>query len=259
MGRTTHYSLLIVSIFLLLVLSSCLQQTEKITPIAEPKTLSELQREKYEEILRNSGGGYLSQSTINSIQQSKDRSLFYINVRYNIKDIDVFALAEMPNAFEELGNSFLGVLAKIVLSPTNPRQIDLDDIELEIPDVEIDRSMIDSVRIKKIFLQFSRSVDEGSDFLANFGFIKSLEVSRRVIVPRIGPVDSLMFSYRKIQNKCFNKCIQFEVYTENLLDLAKPKTKIKFKPSLEIEGLPPVTDLKIDGQVELQIGVRLPF
>lgn len=259
MKSTRHTTLLICCLGILLLFTSCLEQTEKITPLAEPKTLSELQREKYEEILRNSGGGYLSQSTINSIQQSKDHSLFYINVRYNIKDIDVFALAEMPNAFEELGNSFLGVLAKIVLSPTNPRQIDLDDMELEIPDVEIDRSMVESVRIKKIFLQFSKSVDEGSDFLANFSFIKSLEVARRVIVPRIGPVDSLMFSYRKIQNKCFNKCLEFEVFTENLLDLAKPKTKIKFKPSLEIEGLPPVTDLKLDGQVELQIGIRVPF
>ncbi len=253
--KITTTLLLLIS----LSLTSCLEQMEEITPIAAPKSLSELQREKYDRILANAGGGNMTGSTVESIQASNDPSLYYLNIRYHLQDIDVFHLAEVPNTFEEIGNSFLGVLAKIVLSSTNPQDIDLDDIVLEIPAFDLDREMVHSIKIKKVFFQYAKGVDEASDFLASFAFINTLEISREVEVPNYGTVDSLMFSYRKNRNRCFHKCLVFEIFTENLFDIVKPGEKIQFKPNLSVEAIPAVTDLRIDGQIELQIAIRLPF
>jgi len=221
-------------------------------------TLSELQREQYQKLALQAGGAYLSTGTTTSISQSSDPSIFYFNVRYNIKDIDVFELADMPNAFEQIGNSFLSIITRVVLS-AGPRQVDIDELVFDVPELDIDRETVVSVKIRKVFLQFAQSVDVGSDFTANFAFIDSLEMSRQTFVPGYGNVDSLMFSYRKKQNKCFNKCLDFEVYTENLLDLLKPGKQIKFKPTLAIASIPDIIDLKLDGQIEIQVGIKLPF
>lgn len=243
---------------LIILTTSCLKQTEKITPLAEPMTLAELQREQYQRLANQAGGARLSTGTSSSIERGADPRVFYFNVRYNIKDIDVFEMADMPNAFEQIGNSFLSIITRVVLS-AGPRQIDLDELVFDVPDVAIDRDTVVSVKIRKIFLQFAESVDVGSDFTANFAFIDSLEMSRQTHVPGYGNVDSLLFSYRKKQNKCFNKCLDFEVYTDNLLDLLKPGGQIKFKPTLSIASIPDIIDLKLDGQIEIQVGIRLPF
>jgi hypothetical protein len=246
-------------ILMILLLTSCLEQTEEITPIAAPKTLSEIQREKYERILTEAGGGNMTGSTVESIQHSNDPSLYFLNIRYRLRDIDIFEMAEEPNTFEEIGNSFLGAFAKIILSSSSALDVDFDDIILEIPAFDIDREMIHSIKIKKIYFQYAKGVDEASDYLANFGFINTLEVSRKVEIPSQGSVDALMVSYRKKDNHCFNKCIDFKIFTENLLDIFKPGEKINFKPKLSIEGIPEITDLRIDGHIELQIAIRLPF
>lgn len=240
--------------------ASCLKQQESITPIAIPKTLAELQREALMNTANFAGNAELSENAKASLEMAKDPSIFYLNVKYNMKNIDVFEMANMPNSFEQIGHSFLQAMAKLVLAIGGPRQIDINDINLHIPDtVSLDRSIVKSIEIKRIFLQYNKEVDEASDYSASFSFINNLELAREVIVPKIGKVDKLFLSYRKATNLCMFKCIQFEILERNLIDLLNPNSNLLLKPSLSIVSLPAVTDIKLDGQIELKIGLKLPF
>jgi hypothetical protein len=243
------------------LLTSCLKQKESIDPIAEPKTLAELQQEALMNTANMAGTSELSSDAQATLAMSaSDPSIFYLNIKYNMEDIDVFAAANMPNAFEQIGNSFLKTLAKFVLAVMGPRQIDINDIALTIPpSLDLDRSIVKSIKIKRIFLTYNKDVDIASDYLANFSFVDTLELSRQVTVPNLGDMSTLFLSYRKSRNFCMYKCLQFDILEDNLIDLLKPNTNIKLKPSLTIGALPDVSDLKLDGQVELQIGLKLPF
>lgn len=242
---------------LFLLFSAC-QVEEKITPLAEPVTLAELQREQILRELEDQGQGPLDDSTLTSIEFGED-DVFYLKVKYNIEDIDIFQEAEIPNQFEELADSFLGMMTRIVLGVSGPQDVDLDEFVLTLPDLEIDREIVRSIRIHRIFLQYADDVDAGSDFAADFSFINSLDVARPVDVPGIGRVDDILFSYRKKRNRCLYKCMVFEVHEGNLLKLIEGKKEIRVKPLLSVAHLPEVTDLKIKGQVELQIGLKLPL
>ncbi|MGZ3809037.1 MAG: hypothetical protein ACXVCE_13200, partial [Bacteriovorax sp.] len=180
-------------------------------------------------------------------------------IKYNITNIDVFEAANMPNTFEKIGHSFLQTVAKAVLAIGGPRQIDISDIALNVPDMNIDRAVVQSIQIKRIFLQYNKEFDERNDYAANFSFIDSLELSRQVTVPKGGKVNTLFLSYRKARNFCMYKCIQFDVLEDNLIDILKPNTDVLLKPSLSVSGLPAVNELKLDGQIELRIGLKLPF
>lgn len=239
---------------------SCLKQQESITPIAAPATLAELQKEALMRTAELAGNSELSEDAKATLELAHDPSIFYLNVKYHMKNIDVFAMANMPNTFEQIGHSFLQTIAKLVLAIGGPRQIDISNINLHIPDsVNLDRSIVKSIAVKKIFLQYSKDVDEGSDYKADFSFINTLELAREVTVPKIGRVDQLFLSYRKVQNLCMYKCIQFEILEDNLIDLLTPNSNLLLKPSLTIDALPAVNNLTLDGEIELKIGLKLPF
>lgn len=243
-----------------LMLSSCLKQTESITPIAPTATLAELQREALMKVAQQAGQSDLSMDAISTLETTaSDPTIFYLNIKYNIKNIDVFEAADMPNTFEKIGHSFLRTIAKLYLAAAGSTKISINDIDLTIPDIDIDRSVIKSFKIKRIFLTYNKEVDEQSDYLANFSFIKTLELARKVTVPKVGQVETLFLSYRKNRNFCLYKCLQFDILEDNIIDILKPNTNIKLSPSLSITSLPDVDDLKIDGQVEMQIGLKLPF
>ncbi|MCO4793770.1 MAG: hypothetical protein KC493_08665 [Bacteriovoracaceae bacterium] len=246
-----------ILLFFLIALSAC-QIEEKITPLAEPITLAELQREQLLMELENQGQAPLDDSTLTSIEYGED-DVFYLKVKYNISDIDVFREAEIPNQFEELADSFLGLMTRVVLGVSGPQDVDLDEFVLQIPDLEIDRSIVKSIRIHKIFLKYSDELDAGSDFLADFSFINSLDLAQTVNIPGIGNVDDILFSYRKMHNHCLYKCLLFEIHNDNLLTLINSKKDLRLRPFLSVSSLPAVTDLKIEGQVELQIGLKLPL
>lgn len=252
----------IKNLFLLMtiaLLSSCLKQTESITPMAKSQTLAELQRESLMNTANLAGNAELSSAAKASLESAGDPSIFYLNLKYNIANIDVFETAGLPNAFEQIGHSFLASIAKLLLSINGPREIDLTAFDLNMPDLNLDLAIIKSIKIKKIFLQYNKELDNHNDFAADFSFIDSLELAREVIVPRVGKVDTLLFSYRKIRNLCLFKCIQFDIMSDNILDLLKAHTAIKLKPTLRIAHLPAITDLKLDGVIEMQIGLKLPF
>lgn len=243
-----------------LICISCLKRSESITPIAPVATIAELQKEQLMKVAEEAGQSELSLDAIATLEtQAKDPSIFYLNIKYNLKNIDVFEAAGMPNTFEQIGNSFLKTVAKLFLAVVGSKNIDINDIDLNIPDISIDREIIKSFKIKRIFLQYNKEVDEHSDYLANFVFVNTLELSRKVTVPKIGEVETLFLSYRKSRNTCLYKCLQFEILEDNIIDILKPNTNVKLKPSLSIASLPDVSDIKLDGVVEMQIGLKLPF
>ncbi len=245
---------------IVLVGTSCLKQTESISPIAPVTTVSDIQKEALLKIVNEAGQSELSsdaQATLNT--KASDPTIFYLNIKYNLKNIDVFEVANMPNTFEKIGNAFLKTVAKIYLKATGPMNVDINDIDLNIPEFELDRELVKSFKIKRIFLTYNKDVDEQSDFLANFSFINTLELARKVTVPKIGQVETLFLSYRKTRNACLYKCLQFEILEDNLLDTLKPNTNVKLKPALSVASLPDVSNLKLDGVVEMQIGLKLPF
>lgn len=242
------------------VLSSCLKQQESITPIAPTMTIAELQREALMRTAEEAGHAELSSDAKATLEMSPDPRIFYLNVKYKINNIDVFQAANMPNTFEQLGHSFLQTMAKVVLAVAGPRQIDINDIDLNIPSsLDLDRNIVKSIQIKRIFLTYNKDLDQNSDYAANFSFIDSLELSREVTVPKIGKTNTLFLSYRKARNFCMYKCIQFDILEDNLIDLLKPNTNIKLRPNLSIASLPAVNQLALDGEIQLRIGLMLPF
>ena len=243
----------------IVLLSSCLKQTEAISPIAKPQTLAELQKESLMNTASLAGNAELSSSAKASLESASDPSIFYLNFKYNINNIDVFETANIPNSFEQIGHSFLASIAKLVLSINGPRQIDLSPIDLNLPDLNLDLSIVKSIKVKSIFLQYNKALDVNSDYAASFSFINSLELAREVIVPKVGTVDTLLFSYQKANNLCLFKCLKFNIMSDNLIDILKSNTPLKLKPSLSIGAIPAVTDLKLDGVIEMQIGLKLPF
>lgn len=240
-------------------LSSCLKQTESITPLAPVQTLSEAQKESMWDAANSAGNAELSQGTTAKVTPGKDPGIFYLNLKYNINNIDVFEAANMPNVFEQVAHTFLAGMAKLVLSIDGSQQIKLPPMEFKIPDMNIDLTMVKSIKIKSIFLQYSKEVDTQNDYAANFAFIDTLELAQEINIPNVGKVDSLLISYKKSNNKCLLKCIQFDVLSDNVLYLLKPNSTLKLKPQLTIASFPAVSDLKLDGVVEMQIGLKLPF
>lgn len=252
-------SLLIQSMILIvcITLFSCKIQ-EKITPLAEPITLAELQREQLEQEFLVQGKSNASSSTIDSIEFG-EKGVYYLKVTYNIDEVDIFEIADIPNQFEKLANSFLGTLTRIVLGLTGSQDVDLSEYVIDLADLQFDSDIVRSIRIHKIFLKYSDEVERQSDFTADFNFVENLELAQPINLPGIGKGEKLLFSYRRRNNRCLYKCLEFEVHEQNLLILIEDQQKLTLRPLLSIRALPKVTDLKIQGQVELQIGIKLPF
>jgi hypothetical protein len=244
---------------IVLVSVSCLKQTEKITPLAKPMTLAELQRASLEKTALEAAKGYFSTSSRASLQLASDPSIFYLNVRYKIKKLDIFEEAGIQNTFEQVGHSLLGGLAKFFLSLSKSKQVDISPIKIEIPDLNLDPTIVKSIRIKNITLQYNAEVDQENDYAGDFTFINSLDFSRPIVVPKIGKVDDLYFSYQKSRNNCLYKCISFDIIKGDITNLLLTNKSVTFKPALNINSFPKVSDLVLDGSVELEIGLKTPF
>ena len=243
----------------ILLLTSCLKQSESINSFAEPKTIAELQQEALISTANFAGKSDFSSGTNALLEVGREPGVFYLKVKYNIRNIDVFEIVDMPNVFEQIGHTFLLRLAKLILSIKGSQNFNINAFDLTIPNLNLDKSVVKSIKVKRVFLQYNKEVDEASDFAANFNFLNSLELSRVLNINQIGKVDSLLLSYRKIHNNCMSKCLQFEIINENILDLLEPNSSIRLQPTLNISSFPYVTDMKLYGVIELQIGLKLPF
>jgi hypothetical protein len=247
---------LVISI---VISTSCLKQTEKITPLARPMTLAELQRASMEKTAIEASNGHFSNASSASLQLTTDPSIFYLNVKYKIKNLDIFAASGVPNSFEQVGHTVLGGMAKFFLSLSKSKQIDITPIKIDIPDLNLDTMLVKSIRIKNITLQYNAETDQNNDYAGDFSFINSLDFARTITLPKVGKIDELYFSYQKSKNKCLYKCISFDILKGDITEFLLSGKAVTFKPILNINGFPKVTDLVLDGSIELQIGLKAPF
>lgn len=259
-GSNKYFIQISISVFVIIIFSSCIKQSESITSLAPATSMAELQRESLMAVANLAGQSSLSSDAQSTLAlTASDPSIFYLNINYHLKNIDVFEVANMPNTFEQIGHSFLRTVAKFFLAAIGNYNVSINDIDLNIPDIAIDRAIVKSFKIKRIFLKYNDEVDIKSDYLANFSFVNTLELSRKVTVPKVGEIETLFLSYRKSRNYCLYKCLQFDILENNLIDILKPNSNIKLKPVLSIGKLPEINDIKLDGIVEMQIGLKLPF
>ncbi len=245
----------LILITLVLLTTSCLKQTESITPIAPIRTLAEIQREAMmSTAIMAAGNTELSKNSQVTLEKNTlDPSLFYLNLKFNIVDMDVFEKANIPNSFEQVGNSFLKIMAKIFFIFNDTRTVNIGKINFEIPDLNLDFGIVKSIMVKRIFIEYNKEFNESVGNKANFSFINSLDIAK------VSGTNPLLFSYSKAQNKCNQRCLDFKIANGDLFDLIKNSSIIPVKPTLAISSLPAITDLRIDGQIEMQIGLKLPF
>ena len=132
--------------------------------------------------------------------------------------------------------------------------INIDPIELDLPDLNFDFDVVKSLQVRRVYLEYNKEFDQSVNNKASFSFISGLNINR------VGKDKSLLFSYKKADNNCNYKCIDFTIANGNVYDLIKNNSNsIILKPTLSIGALPKVTGLVVDGQIELQIGLKLPF
>lgn len=203
----------------------------------------------------SAGNSELSQNAKATLEQTKDQpELFYLNLKYNIKDMDVYETADIPNSFEKISNGFLKLLAKLFLRIKGPQQVDIDPIELDLPDLNLDFDVVKSIKIRRVYFEYNKEFDQSVNNKASFSFVSGLNLNR------VGRNKSLLLSYKKENNKCNYKCIDFSIADGDVFDLIKNNSQsMILKPTLTIGSLPKITELRLDGQIELQIGLKLPF
>lgn len=226
---------------------SCLKQSESIDPIAPVKTLAEIQREAMmTTALEAAGNSAPSEAAKIDVETSPaDDGVFYLNMKYKIRDLDVFETSGIPNSFEQLGNSFLKLLAKVFLKIVGERTVNIGNVDIAIPDLNLDFQIIRSIKIKRVHLEYNK------EFESDFAFIKSFAIARLT--------GEKILSYQKSSNHCKLKCLDFIVENGNILDLIKDADTVKIKPTLSISSLPKINEIRLDGDVALQIGLKLPF
>lgn len=94
-------------VFLFFVLPAWSRRS-RLPRIAKAQTLAELQREAMAITALTAGNSELSENAKSTLEQTKDApDLFYLNIKYNIKDMDIYETADIPNSFEKLSNAFL--------------------------------------------------------------------------------------------------------------------------------------------------------
>ena len=233
--------------------SSCLKQTESITPIAPVMTLAELQRESMmNTALMAAGNNELSAAAKAELEASQaDPSIFFLNIKYNIENMDVYATANIPNSFEQISNSFLTILAKLFLKLTGSRTVDIGTVEVPLSNLNLDFSLIKSIKIQRIYLTYNKALNSSTGNIADFSFINSLSISTTA--------GDKLFRYLKANNNCQQKCLDFAINNGDIYNLVKDVESVKVNPALTISSFPKITELKLDGEVDLQIGLKLPF
>lgn len=239
-------------IFLTVVLGlsvSCLKQSESIDPLAPVKTLAELQRETMMATALEAAGntGPSDAATVDVQKSPEEAGLFYLNMKYKIKELDVLDSAGLQNGFESLSHTFIRMLANIFLKLTGGRTVRLGTVSIPLPDLNLDFSIIKSIRINAVHLELSKVMQDRADF----SFLKSLTIKKTN--------GENLLSYKKDLNHCEYECLDFVVQNSNVLDLVKETDQLKIVPTLAISKIPEEDQLILDGEISLQIGLKLPF
>ncbi len=229
--------------------ASCLKQSESIDPIAPVKTLADIQRESMSTTaLESAGNNAPSDHSTTDVQKSPaEPGIFYLNMKYRIKDLDVYDSARLQNGYESISNTFIRMLANIFIKVSGGRTVNIGEVALPLPDLNLDFSVIKSIKINSFRIQYSNSVKQTADF----SFLKTMQI-KKVSGENI-------LSYKKSMNQCDFNCLEFSVLNGNILDMIKNAANLKIVPVLSIAKLPEEADLILDGEINLQIGLKLPF
>lgn len=244
---------LICLTFIVILASSCLERRESIKPLAQIKTLAEIQKEAMmQQALESAGNTELSDAAKATLEESKnDPTLFYLNIKYNISDLNLFEKVDIENSYEIVSNSLLRAFARLFLRLTGPRDIDLSNFAVPMPELNLDLGIVKSIKIKRVYFEYNKEFDRSVGNKASFAFIDSLIISKK------NPAD-YSFRYKK-NNRCNYKCIEFEIGDANFTEEILSQKGISLRPDLTISTIPKIADMHLDGQIELQIGLRLPF
>lgn len=202
--------------------------------------------------LEAAGNNPTSDAALVNVEKApQEPGIFYLQMKYKIKDLDVFETAHIPNSFEQLGNSFLKLIAKIFLRITNERQVNIGPVEIALPDLHLDYQIIRSIKITRVHLEYNKALDEATNGKADFSFLKTFSISNTA--------GERLLSYQNNLNQCQMKCLDFIIENGNILPLIKNIDNVKLNPALSISSLPNINELRLDGDVDLKIGLQLPF
>lgn len=215
--------------------------------------MAEIQKEAMmQQALESAGNTELSDAAKATLEESKtDPSLFYLNIKYVINDLDLFEQVDIENSYEIVSHSLLRAFARLFLRLTGPRDVDLSNFAVPMPDLNIDLGIVKSIKIKRVYFEYNKEFDRTVGNKASFAFINSLIISKK------NPKD---YSFRYLKNnRCNYKCIEFEIGEANFTEEILSKKGISLRPDLTITTIPKITDMRLDGMIELQIGLKLPF
>ncbi len=227
-------------------MTSCLRQSESITPLAPIKTLAELQREAMmETALKASGNIDLTSASKASLEVNQaDPTLFYLNLKYKVNSIDAYDTFNLSNSFEQVGNSLLKTLAKVFLKIIGSKTIDIGSVEIPIPDLNMDLTIVKSIQVKRIFLTLDKTSGD-------FSFIKTLKIKNTS--------GNTLLDYKKTNNKCQMDCLDFTIIDGNIFEMIKDTQVLKIDPIITLSSFPDSDRLLLNGEIDLQIGLKLPF
>lgn len=250
---------LILSVLLCTIACSCLKQEESIDPFVAPKSLSEIQRKLFSSVASDAFGENMNKHRPKySLDESKP-DVFFLKVEYNFSNIDINAAAGGEGNFEFLANKFVVFFAKAFFKMGGDYQVELDEIELEIPALDIDRDLVSAIYLDGARIQYSNRSRHYLGKDANFKFIKNFEITAPFQIPGSpSPLDLLLFGYTDTKNQCDYQCVEFDIYTYNILDLIGESTILTLKPDLTVQSLP-AEKMEFSGSIDIVIELKMPF
>lgn len=232
-------------ILLVLSVTSCQLQEDRVIPFAEPKKISEIQQA----ILEATNGKDFQASSMSYHQVEGDKEHFYLKLKYKIDKVTSEDLKNANQSLAQASKSLLSLFAKIFFALGGEYDVVIPDVTFEIPELNYDKEVIKDIIVSNIHLEF---YDDKKD--QNFNFIKELDI----LTPgKMG--NELILSYDKRHSKCQHKCLEFELYKPSLTEIIGDKKEITVKTNLKIDKLPKKIDLKFKGYVELFIKLKMPF
>lgn len=248
---------LLLYFLLLFINSSCLlEQTESIDPL---DTFSEADSEQ-SGLLKTYTSSLLGENqsletTTNYYLSTAYPESYVVKVRYKLSDMDVYGMADLDGStLEILSNSLIRFFAKLYFNAGGTYSLDMDYFVFDFPEINIDRELINEIRITKAEITYSDKYDH-----YDFEFIDSLAA----YVPKYIFSDNeflnfLMFDYKKSDNKCDFRCISFNIYADDALYYFNKSNFIRIAPKAVVSGLPE-KELFINGEIELAVSIKLPF
>lgn len=223
---------------LLLFLMSCGQEST-IKPLFDPRSVSQ--------------------------QQGREDGLSVFKAKYKFSsDVDSptdvsLKVPVLGPVFRELTNS----IGNLVLSTQSNREVELDDLPIEIPDIDYD--LVREVKIKRIFFTIDKAyLEDGSfKFIENIGIFipndEDTKLQSREELTKTGAVQIAEYDMKdRVYNCQSNKCMDFRIYDVNLTEVMKGKKVLHVKPFMSITKVPK-KKFKFSGYIEVEMKLFLPF